>query len=370
MKRFLTYLLSGLMLSAFLHACKVHEWPDPYKPVQVNLDLVFATELPLYQIVPATGRASTSIDDYDIRYQVWAYLLNENGDYDKENPAYKFTFSRDDVLKLDYSTQISIDQPGRYHLICWTDYVDQGSTDHKFYVTESFTTITLRGDSEAAHVGSNDFRDAFWGTTDIEIPKLEISEEVSIDATINMERPLAKFTFISTDLDQFVTRVLELRAEIARARAEEQAAAEGRAITDEELNNTEFETRVNLNDFRIVFTYTAWMPYIFNAHQNKPIYSHDPRTVQFDSKLVDLGNNEAELGFDYFMVNGKSTDTDVSMAVYDKDGTFITSQEVKKIPLTRSKLTIVKDKFLTAEADGGVGINPDFDGDHNWVVED
>jgi hypothetical protein len=38
------------------------------------------------------------------------------------------------------------------------------------------------------------------------------------------------------------------------------------------------------------------------------------------------------------------------------------------VPLVRSKLTTVKAHFLTSEAEGGVTIIPDYDGEHNIEV--
>lgn len=374
MKRFYTYLLATLVLAAALSSCKVHEWPEPYKPVQINLHLVFDTALPLYKVIPSTGRASTSIDDYDVRYQIAAWLVDENGNYNHEHePAYRFAFTRDDVLTLDYTMPLQIDHPGQYHLIGWVDYVDQSTDYDKFYITQNFLTIELQGEADTPHVGNNDFRDAFWGEVDVTIPKLEVSEDVQINLTLPMERPLAKFNFITTDLDQFVTRVLEMRTEAARAEAERKAEAEGRAITEEELAEVEPETRVDLDDFRIQFIYTSHMPYVFNAHDNKPINAKNPNTVTFDAKMKSLGNNQAELGFDYVFVNGVESFVDVRLVVYDKDGTFITStgKAGERVYITRSKLTTMIGEFLTATADGGVGIDPGFDGDdHNWIVKD
>lgn len=372
MKRIYTYLLTTLALVAALTSCKVHEWPEPYKPVQINLSLVFDTALPLYKVIPSTGRASTSIDDYDVRYQIQAWLLDENGKYNTEHdPAYTFTFTRDNVLELEQTLPLSIDHPGNYHLIGWVDYVNRDTEYDKFYITDRFLTIKLQGEEDTPHVGSNDFRDAFWGRVDVTIPKLETSTDYSIDITLPMERPLAKFNFITTDLDQFVTRVLEMRAEAARAEAIRQAESEGRSITEEELADVEPETRVDLNDFRVVFMYTSHMPNIFNAHDNKPIYA--VQGVTFESKMKSIGNNQAELGFDYVFVNGVESSVDVRLAVYDKDGTLITatSEKGERVEITRSKLTTMIGEYLTATADGGVGIDPGFDGeDHNWIVTD
>ena len=352
MKHITTYLLTGVLLLLACTGCKVHEWPGPYKPVQVRLKLLFDTAMPLYQEVPYTGRTSSSFEDYDVRYQVRAFLLDDNGNYNTEAPAYQFTFTKDDVLNLDHEETIAIAGGGSYRLIAWADYTDQGSTAHKFYHTDNFTTVTLLTDSEGNHVANNDMRDAFVGEVDIDVPVLETSTDHYIDATIQMHRPLAKFNFITTDLEEFAQYVVDLRNKLA--------AKEGRSAS----------SRVDFDDFRIVFEYESWMPYVFDIHRNKPSRTYEPGQT-FDSKITLLGGDEAELGFDYVFVNGTSSSVWIRLHAYDKDGTHITSvPNYVEVPITRSKLTTVRGAFLTASAGGGVGIDPDFDGeDYDYIVD-
>ena len=106
------------------------------------------------------------------------------------------------------------------------------------------------------------------------------------------------------------------------------------------------------------------------CHRNKPSRTYEPGQT-FDSKITLLGGDEAELGFDYVFVNGTSSSVWIRLHAYDKDGTHITSiPNYVEVPITRSKLTTVRGAFLTASAGGGVGIDPDFDGeDYDYIVD-
>ena len=55
------------------------------------------------------------------------------------------------------------------------------------------------------HEGSNDYRDAFTGTVTAEV------SAKSREATVAMGRPMAKFNFISTDVDEFIEMMQTIR---------------------------------------------------------------------------------------------------------------------------------------------------------------
>ena len=86
--------------------------------------------------------------------------------------------------------------------------------------------------------------------------------------------------------------------------------------------------------------------------------------MQFKSALKAIDDNHAIMGFDYVFVNGNDQVTRVVLDIIlqDKDGTVLASHGGVYVHLKRSKMTLVEGDFLSQETDGGVSINPGFDG--------
>ena len=351
MRRLAKHILLCATLCYSLLACDVHQWPEaPIPEADVNLTLSFDTELPLLMIIDKLSTlASTDPEDYDIRYRINAYKISDNGSVSTK-VVKEWVFTVPEINVLDFQTQLTL-SPGKYRLFAWVDYVDNNVEEDKFYSTSDFTGIRLLG---TKHIGNNDFRDAFVGKTDIElIPQFEL-DLPAIDAHIEMGRPLAKFNFVSTDLDEFISRVLDQRAQ--------QAAANGEVLPDEML----LPSSVDLNEFRIVIRYAGFMPCEFNVFQNAPV---DSRTnVSFESNIIPISGSEALLGFDYVFVNGQRSTILVSISVYDKNDLLVSAVPNIEVPVERSKLTTIRSRFMTESAQGGVNLKTEFDGEINIII--
>ena len=248
-----------------------------------------------------------------------------------------------DVTDPDHRVSMEIGE-GSYRFIVWADYVDGGKEEDKFYATGDFKEITLAGES---HCGNNVFRDAFRGEATATVASGDGTPQ---EITVEMERPLARFQFVTTDLETFITNALK-----------EQEARDG---AEKENSPTK---AVNLDDYRIVFRYTGFMPSAFNAFTDKPI---DAVTgVSFTGRITRLSDTEAELGFDYVFVNGTESTVPIAVEVYNLENELLSSTDPIDVPLERSKLTIVRGPFLTTQASGGVGIDPGFDGEWNYEIK-
>ena len=183
---------------------------------------------------------------------------------------------------------------------------------------------------------------------------------------VEMERPLAKFKFISHDIVKFLSYVLQQRA-IRQKEAEMKAqqgvspeSADPKADPKADIKN------INTNDFRVVFRYQGFMPCSFNMFTNKPADSWTG--VAFDSTMQRLSDTEVELGFDYVFVNGGESTVPVSVEVYDTDGTLLSSTLPIDVPVVRNKLTVVRGNFLSSKASGGVSIRTELDGEYNLEI--
>lgn len=354
----LLHTLIGLIAALALVGCDVHEMPDA--PVStgaknVVLHLNFDTEMPPYKeiIYETGGRAPFPDDRMDLRYTV--HLYNRAGrtrSIEDRAPDSVIIVTKSGSQNINHNVNMNIPH-GDYSIMVWTDYVESGSVDDHHYDTNFFYGITIQGDT---HSGNDDTRDAFRGFTDE-----HIDESHSGHISITMTRPLAKYKFISTDLEEFLSR------EEASARAEIAARGEDSKGPDDESKG-EDDTRypdvnINLDDYHILFRYSGFMPHVYNMFTDKP---SDARTgVTFPGHIVKISDTEAELGYDYVFVNGQDALVTVAVEIYNKKNELIGASRPTNVELKRSTLTRVRGEFLTSRSSGGVGIKPDFEDDIN-----
>lgn len=332
-----------IAIALFLGSC-VHEYPgeggEPEMPVvNLSLDLDFNTEWSQFLTVEYSARASAS--DYDVRYQINAYPMI-GGEY-SATPSKHWTFTKDDISDLSSSFEIAL-KAGKYRIMVWTDYVDYTKADDKYYSTSDFRDISILGDYE----GNNDFKDAFRGVLDIEVVDPNDPARTQVAAVVPMERPLAKFNIIASDVDEYTKDYM--------SRMKNQSKSEDAMIP-----------AIEYNKYHAEVIYVGYLPCVFDMFQNKPI---DSRTgAYFTSPLVVINEDEVQIGFDYVMVNGKESSVVIGVNIYDENNNLVSSVSNITVPLKRSKMTTVTGKFLTNGTSSGIGINPEFDGEFNIEID-
>lgn len=165
-----------------------------------------------------------------------------------------------------------------------------------------------------------------------------------------MVRPLAKFEFVTTDVEAFVEK--EIQAALSRG----------------ELSEDLVPSRViDVSQYKVMFYYFGFMPNTFNVFTDKP--SDSTTGVRFEGRITQLNDQEASLGFDYVFVNGKESNVTVQVAIYDKEDRQLSMSEPINVPLRRSKHTLLKGEFLMQKTSGGIGIDPSFGGDFDIVIK-
>ena len=345
------HMLALLSCAFCMASCDVHEFPDIPEKRALHLRLNYDTDMTewkhLYDgenmIEEGLGETYDNRRAYgNIRYVVRAYPLADkqriSQDYTQE-----FVFTKD--IAEGYNHEVTLDLiPGDYNIMVWSDIVQHGG-DTYFHDKTNFAEITLQGE----HQGNNDYRDAFRGSGNVTLIA-DIIERVPDTLDIAMQRPLAKYEFITTDLTEFINK------EQTRADAKSKAqSTDGEDVT----------TKVSIEDYKVVFYYVGFMPNAYSLFTDKPVDS--ATGVMFESTLKKLSESEASMGFDYVFVNGKKSAVTVQIGIYDNEGTQLSLTEPIEVPLKRSHHTILTGMFLMSEASGGVTINPDFDGDHNLI---
>jgi len=347
-KRCLCLVVTSL---ALLTSCDVHEWPEPAEPIYrtYHIRLVFDTDMD-EQNYYYEAYSSRAMEDYEMRYILRAYPVESRGSARavSRQSVWEHSIIRTVSLnEYDYELDMDIELPeGTYCLMVWTDFVKAGTDADCFYMPDDFAEITLFGE----HKANTDMRDAFRGEKDFVQGMVDENGNPMTDILVEMKRPLAKYTFVTTDLQEFI----EKEEVEARKRAE----ARGEEYDD--------SRSIDLEDYRVVFYYPGFMPSAYNMFTDRP--SDSKTGVQFKSQLSAYNDSEASMGFDYVFVNGSSATVQVTVGLFDKDNNQISMSNPIDVPLNRGVNTIVRGKFLMMNADGGIGIDPSFDGDHNIII--
>ena len=335
-------LVAPLAALLMLASCDVHEFPnEPVPPVpaeperNLRVCLVFNQGMPIHQEIEYTeeglrSRSSGLSRRYIIR--VFPVTRGESG----RVPVSEWIFVRDTENHPDVSFPISC-PTGEYQIMVWSDFVTGAPHEDLHYLTDDFEEIKLS--EQKSYSGSDDTREAFRGIGSV--------DDTSTEVTIDMERPMARYVFITTDVDQFIKT---------------ESSAAGKRSADER------SAGVQLSDYRVRITYPRYMANSFNMFTDRPADSRIG--VYFDSQIKRIDDKTAEIGFDYVFLNHHDTSINVGAEVYDRaTGVILARIKPIDVPLSRSKLTIVRGAFLTAKGAGSVGINPDFDGEFNIEIK-
>ncbi len=343
--------------------CSVHEFPredsTPRHPFLLHLDLTTNMDMGFYQTIDYKTRAEgaddskatpTPLGDFDLRYIINVYR-SDTRQFSREADTTIILTKTPVAGNYDEDVSLMLEND-EYKFIAWADYVPRGTASDCFYKTNDFTEIILA--DRTNHIASTDYRDAFRGEQDATVDFAGQPAGYTQRVAMEMVRPMAKFKFVSTDLDDFITRVVQMKLQQM-----------GMSSTDVR-NEQDVRANIDLNEYKIVFRYTGFMPCSINMYTNKPA---DAWTgVSFESKIEKMSETEAELGFDYVFVNGSESRVSVEVEVRDSDDRVLARINPIDVPVVRNKLTIVRGAFLTATATGGATINPDFDGEYNIVI--
>lgn len=315
-----------MSILACLHlcSCDVHEFPHPEdENISFVLHLKYDTNMPFYKTIECT-EDSRSVDNskYDVRYIVYVYPeLSE----EPTNALYSFVFTKNEVTVLDNSVTINL-KKGAYKFMVWTDYVTEGSQTDNLYDTNNFGKISPKG---IEYQGNSDLKDAFKGTI-----VSEVSRNVS-EAVVEMVRPVAKFKFITDDIESFISQLAETKD-------------------------------TSLDEFKLVFRYNGYLANSFNMYTDQSSGSLTEET--FFSTFTKVSDIETLLGFDYVFAELMPSSVYVTLEICNKNGEVLSSFSSIEVPLVRGKLSTVIVKFTGSQSGGGAAIDPDYNGDINIIL--
>ncbi len=214
-----------------------------------------------------------------------------------------------------------------YTLVVWTDYVVEGTDTDLYYDSADLQYIACT----TPYTGSTPYRDCLYGTASLDLRQYRDSWNVKVPVKVEMVRPLAKYEIIATDVRDFLRKMKKQRA------------------ADEE--------------FTITFSYGFYFPTVFNALSGKPVDSWTG--VRFTTPLIipEGVTDEYCIGSDFVFVNGTESFVKLTMEIHDSHGELVSRTSELEVPYRRGHFTTMRARFLTNEMQGGVEIDPDYDGD-------
>lgn len=350
--RKILWLIVGLPL-LLLTACDVHEFPEAPVATTFHLRLNYETEMTEWKhaydgtsiIEQGYGKTYDNLlTDGKIRYIVRAYPIRDK-QRTAQNATAEFVFTKDIAEGYDHEVTLAL-PPGDYNIQVWSD-LQQTDNNTYIYNADNFASIMLQG----VHRSNTNYRDAFRGSNNISLVS-DIMERVPETYEITMQRPLAKFEFVTNDVEEFIEK------ESTRVASE--------ASQRSSLPTIDISTRsVNIEDYKVVFYYLGFMPCAYSIYTDKPVDSSTG--ILFESTLKELSASEASMGFDYVFVNGTKSAVTVQIGLYDNEGQQLSITGPIEVPLKRSHHTIMEGTFLLQDASGGIAINPEFDGEYTLI---
>ncbi len=338
----------GLALLAVSCRSTILEYPvnGGVYPTQMHVNLTFAVDPTLEPYSKADMAAkSDDISTHDVRWIIEIFRDAIDGE-----PVERRVLSCDPAPDGKHTIEAAFDLlAAKYKVVAWMDYVDDGSTDDKYYTVQSLSSIRIPETEN--YIGDEEHKDTYVGNQDLDLTPYLDQWNQTIEQTITLERPMAKIEFITTDVDKLLDKLAEQVEQSGSPEANQAIAA-----------------RADLSSWQVKVEYAGYFPSGFNAYTNKP---NDARQgVSFTSTMTALSDQEARFGSDYIFVNGNESAVYVNLTILDGQGNVLNQVQGVEVPIVRGKLTSIRDEFLTRSFAPGIGIDYGFDGNINVVIPD
>ncbi len=222
-----------------------------------------------------------------------------------------------------YSMDLSLFK-GEYDVNLWCDYTFDETTDNH-YITTGPDVIMIQ--PKEKYTGNTDTRDCFSKRI-----SLTVAEENNTPQSVQLQRPLAKYQLVATDVEKY----------------EKQRLQNGLPA---------------LADLRVFIGYEGFLPSAYNITESKLADAKDG--YFYYSNFMNITSFDATVAQDYVLVNGAESSVTVAILFKDAAGNTISGVRGVKIAYRAGQLTTVSGDFLTAGLGSGITINTVWSGDHN-----
>lgn len=324
-----TYIILSLLMAIFLPGCHIHEEPHLTEDGEIGVDptrITINVNINLDISLPGTRENVSPTAGHVHRFIVEAV------DAQGISVARRRVFYDSDLGATTFSHQISMRLHARkYHIVIWSDYVsDRDLLSDIFYDTSNLYPVKILG----KYTACDNAKDAFSGMAEIDLRQYEDVKGASFDVAIDLFRPVGRYQLIATDVQAF-----------------------RRDLADGSLPRQQFKVRVHYSEF---------ISLGYNCIEG--IRKELATGIKYSTALPDLSDfqgNEYVLCFDYcFCGAGEAAKIPVTVDVVNENDEIL-AREYVTIPLRQGINAVIRGRFLTSTIEGGMTIDPSYDGEIN-----
>lgn len=330
-----------LLVATLLLASCVHQFPEPEETMPVRL--VINHELTWTEKEFNYTRSRAGADKPYARYVIRAYRKG-----DIKIPLYEFLRTAPEVTEKPFETTLQL-PPGEWDLYIWQDMALPSRLMHD---VSDFARIS----HTQPYIGNSDSRDAFEGDVSVSVSS-SYEAGYHASAEVTLQRPVAKYIFITTDFNEFYEDVL-LPAH---------QKATGYTIAKKPWAMlSQPEKKQLLEGYSVTAYYPLFMPTVYSMFEHKAISSERGR--KYEATVEPINDREAYVSMDYVFMNHRESSALVQLVLHTPTGQNLTMTPTVEVPLKRKQVTYVRGKFLTSGVGGGIDIDFGFSGDNNIEI--
>lgn len=326
------YILMGVLLPVILTSC-LYEHPTMTDDGELGIDPTAVTvmaNLTLSLPMPTQGaEEETAIylpeetDGYRRRVIVEAYL---NRQVVAREVSYLEITGRETELTIPVDLKLHA-RP--YTLAAWVDYIESDTIADLYYDTQ--TGNNLMNIISTGYKGNSEWKDVFCGTADIDLTEYADEWNVSVPVDLTLTRPVARYALIADDVDEFLAR-----------------------ISSGEVTGTQFTARL---------IYTAYVPTGYNVVDALPRQSLQYQEFEQTIRTSNLtAGQEFTVALDYVFSTEELQQVPARLEILNNNDEVIAATNLN-LPFHAGLSNTLRWSFFTADPDGGVNFDPDFDGE-------
>ncbi len=333
MNKIYTALVLGAM-PLLWSACTFHQTPEGLGNDPTDVDVQATVNLSIS--LPDADAANTDMipaitDDYSHRFVVEA-TLPDGTTVDRQ----EFLAPVEDG-KTDYMLPVKMSLHARqYKFMVWSDYVlttpVEGEEDKAAVYNPAKLTPVMP--AYAAYLVGNERKDCFRACVDLDLRPYANQWAAEMELDVELARPVGRYEIVTTDLGAFRQRIL-----------------------DGQISGNEFKVRIR---------YSSYLATGYNVLENVPKNYLSYMSFNQTVKASDWQNADKasmRLCFDYLLCNAgdEVTEIPVEIEIINENDVQVARSFVN-IPVKQGYNTVVSGRFMTSSDEGGVTINPDYDG--------
>ncbi len=347
-RAFNPYIIIILSAVLFFGRCDtVYEYPDENETdptaidfsftVDVNFDMEFNFENVITRIATAKESSATGhkgrviIEVYPDKYPGTELIDPE---IYNSAPYIRTEMDMEEIRSGQQAIDLQLKlSPQPYIFLVWADYQEKDNPGNLHYKADKLYNIGFTD----TYVANTDTKDAFCASKRIDLSPYKGQWNVHIKEHFTLHRPLARYEFITTDIDTYFGQ---------RAK-----------------NSKTTPTPSDLSRYTAKVKYKGFYPSEYDVIIDRPSDAKTGMTYQAQfSKITD---RTAVIAFDYVFTNDSESAVTIDLEIYDSEGNLLRRNENIRVPYKRNSITKIHGNFMTTNYGTGTVIDPSYNGEYD-----